>query len=660
MLSIFLSIYPTCIVQAETINSVENGLDIQFVMDVSGSMRGNDRSHMALEMVTALIDTIPITNVKVGFVAYNDKIVTHHKPVLLSKSENKKILKEKINQIQYEGNTDIGLGLTCAYEDMTRDRTRKQIFVLVSDGETDLGNVSKEEVQKAKEREETIVKQCKKNKIPIYSIAFGEYDGNKQFLTYISKETKGEMFVAKNPETFIQVLCSILNNNLSYKLQEVASGTYAKGKQEILYQIDQSHLNEVVLLLISDKNISHSTIQYGKNSIKMNSANRYAIGKIKGVKSDENIRIKTNTLDNQELRLYVVSYRNIVPKLEVDTENIKNKNVPFTISFYKKTEKRIEDKELYRHFQVSVSVIDEQGKENKQEIQYKTSGIGIHGNIPLEHSGKNLVKITVYDKLGKYEFLPTFDIKNELPTGNIPRETYTKLTKEIIYDLNQYFIDPDGDILEFSLEQNKIQEGISINSIEDGVLTIIPQTTGREVISITISDGNNVISYPLELTILPIWRAYWWIGLLLLITFIYFIRVRKSKKTDFEKLLEKNDSNQFQGKLNGYFTVQPETEQEIPPLSFPLFKIKSNRLNVADLFLDYDDAVMKLELNKIYLIPIEDRRMVLYHSSNNTIMIKNTIACKRTQYQVGFGDIIYITSQDGTYELELHYIAIIQ
>lgn len=659
MLSIFLSIYPTYVVQAETIKSVENGLDVQFVIDVSGSMRGNDKSRMALEMVTAFIDTIPTNNVKVGFVAYNDTIVTHQKPVLLSKKENKKKLKEKINQTQYEGNTDIGLGLTCAYEDITKTKARKQIFVLVSDGTTDLGNVSKEEIQRAKEREDKVVSQCKKDKIPIYSIAFGEYDGNEQFLTNISSQTNGEMYIAKNPETLIQVLCGILNNNLSYKLQEVTSGTYAEGKQEIHYQIEQRYLNEVVLLLISDKNISHSTIQYGKESIKMYGTSRYAIGKIKNMKQNKKeVLIKTNTLDNQKLRLYIVSYRNIIPKLEMDNKNIKNKKMPYQISFYTEKEEKIEDEEFYNGFHVELFSLNERGREKKQKIQYEKNSEGIHGNINFENSGKNSIKIIVYDELGKYDFFSTLNIKNQLPVGSIPRERYTLLTKEITYDLNDYFSDPDGDMLEFSLEQNKKE--ISINSIQDGILTIIPQKTGNKVINIIISDGSNVISYPLELIILPIWKAYWWIAVIFVIILFFIMQMKKSKKTDFEKLLEKNDSNQFQGKLNSYFTVQPEMEQEIPPLSFPLFKIKSNRLNVADLFLEYDDAVNSLELNKICLIPMEGRRMVLYHSSHNTIMIKNTIACKRTQYQVGFGDIIYITAQDGSYELELHYIAMIQ
>jgi len=46
--------------------------------------------------------------------------------------------------------------------------------------------------------------------------------------------------------------------------------------------------------------------------------------------------------------------------------------------------------------------------------------------------------------------------------------------------------------------------------------------------------------------------------------------------------------------------------------------------------------------------------------SDSTIMIGNSIACKQVQYSVSFGDVLYITTADGTYDLELHYISVIQ
>ena len=87
-----------------------------------------------------------------------------------------------------------------------------------------------------------------------------------------------------------------------------------------------------------------------------------------------------------------------------------------------------------------------------------------------------------------------------------------------------------------------------------------------------------------------------------------------------------------------------------------------NAANLAkeELLEEYPDAVRAMELNEIHLMADEDRRMILYHTSKSVVMIGNSIACKQIQYSVGFGDVIYIMPQDGSYELEIHYIAVIQ
>ena len=71
---------------------------------------------------------------------------------------------------------------------------------------------------------------------------------------------------------------------------------------------------------------------------------------------------------------------------------------------------------------------------------------------------------------------------------------------------------------------------------------------------------------------------------------------------------------------------------------------------------DYPEISDALGLDLLHLIADEDRRMILYHTSNAVVMIGNSIVCRQIQYSVSFGDVIYITSQDGAYELEMHYI----
>lgn len=83
-------------------------------------------------------------------------------------------------------------------------------------------------------------------------------------------------------------------------------------------------------------------------------------------------------------------------------------------------------------------------------------------------------------------------------------------------------------------------------------------------------------------------------------------------------------------------------------------------MTLGALMRDYSEVSEALELDCINLIADEDRRMILYHMSKASVMIGNSIVCRQIKYNVSFGDVIYITSPDGAYDLEMHYIAMIQ
>jgi len=197
--------------------------------------------------------------------------------------------------------------------------------------------------------------------------------------------------------------------------------------------------------------------------------------------------------------------------------------------------------------------------------------------------------------------------------------------------------------------------------LNNGILTIKPVKAGSRNLILKISDGEAAISYTYSLEIIPLWKAYWWVIVLVLAAAGAVIwRLFHKPKPELEVITEKKAQNRFQGKMDAYFMEQPEEEEEIPPLTFPMYKIKDNRVSLGDLMKEYPGASESLGLDHIFLIADEDRRMILYHSSESSLMIGSSIMCKKIQYSVSFGDIISITSPDGAYDLEIHYISMIQ
>ena len=147
---------------AEEFASEREPVEIVFVIDCSGSMKANDPSKMGLSMVQAFIDTVQTGNVQVGYVAYNDSILSFSAPEPMLMAEKREALNAEISAITYSGNTDIGLGVSFAYGLLSTESSARQVIVLISDGETDLPKNNERTEEQANLELEQYVYQCAK------------------------------------------------------------------------------------------------------------------------------------------------------------------------------------------------------------------------------------------------------------------------------------------------------------------------------------------------------------------------------------------------------------------------------------------------------------------------------------------------------------------
>ena len=638
---------------AEEIVSQKNGLDVMFVIDSSGSMKSNDRNGIALEMVKAFIDTVHIENIRIGFTAYNDKIVSSTSPVTVSTQNDRENLKTSLSSIVYSGNTDIGLGLSYAYSLMSPEENRNRIVVLISDGETDLPKQDNgRNLEQSNQDLINTISQCQSEDIPIYTIAFGRYEGSQTSLQQISSDTGAETYIVESPESLIKVFYGIFGNNLSYKIQEVTNSVYAKGEQEIRYLLDEKYLDELDFLVISPQAIGETSISYGDSAIDTTRLNYYAVGKLNGIDPNMNeIRVKTNTSEGQILKSYLISYRNIVPVFEITTAAGRNQSIPYRVYFRDGSGNMISDESFYEKFQWELQGVTDFDFQIKDGI--------IQGELIFPVSGIYPIQGKLSDNLGLYQFATELTVMNTPPSGNLPEENYTILSPETTIDLGGYFQDKDGDSLSFSMDKG-LEEYAQI-SLDGNQLTMKPMKSGIHHITLFVSDGEDTLSYPHQIRIVPIWKMYWWVlAIIAAIAFAIIWRALHKPKPELVQIVEKKAQCRFSGKMDAYFTQQPEEKEEIPPLTFPMYKMKTNKVSLGELMSGYAEASDALGLDAVYLIADEERRMVLYHTSDSLIMIGNSIVCRQIQYSVGFGDVIYVSSPKGTYELEVHYIAMIQ
>lgn len=642
---------------AEEIISEKEPIEIVFVIDCSGSMKTNDPAKIGLNMVQAFIDTVQAENIQVGYVAYNDNIFSFMAPESIGTAEKRDELKEEIGAISYSGDTDIGLGVSSAYGLLSTERNARQIMVLISDGETDLPKAGGRTQEQSSLELEQCVRRCKEEDIQIYTVAFGQYEGSKAILQEAAAQTGAESYSAEGPEDLIEVLYGIFQDNLVYKIQQFSSGTYAGGSQEIKCVLDAPYLDEINILLLSSEPVGETTVQHGTEVVPLTALSHYAVGKIETAGENaagKELIIRSETGEGQDLQVYVVSYRELTPVLHIETDTTRNQELEYQVYFKDRSGKVIEDAGFYSTFSWELACDEADAAQESAEV---SDGV-LKGKLRFFRSGSYALCGTLSDEFGSFTFPVQVDVTNTMPTGSIPEDSCTILDDEWTICLDEYFSDQDGDTLSYRVTGT--QDGVAAR-LEGSRLTISPQTAGTHTVVILVNDGENALQYVHRIKVVPLWQAYWWVLVLTAITAALLMwKIFHKPKPELERLTEEKKQNHFCGKLDAYFVLQPEGMKEIPPLSFQMNKVKDGRVSLGALFGAYPEQVKALQLNDIFLIADENRSIILYHQSKAGVMVGNAIACMQIQYSVSFGDVIYITSPEGDYDLEIHYVAVFQ
>lgn len=646
---------------AEEIISEKSPMEIVFVIDCSGSMKANDPSKMGLDMVQAFIDTVQNENIRIGYVAYNENIRSYAAPVPVAAAGQREALKEEISAVAYSGDTDIGLGISYAYElfsteKLSKENGSRRIMVLISDGETDLPGNSGRTVEQSNEELAQCVSRCEAEEIQIYTVAFGQYEGSRTVLEEIAEKTGAQSYSARGPEHLINVLYGILEDSLTYKIQQFSSGTYAGGSQEIKCVLDASYLDEVNILLLSSEPVGETTVRYGGEEIVLTGLSHYAVGKIENAGADsagKEIVIRSETGERQDLEVYIISYRKLVPVLQIAADAGRNEELEYQVYFRDRNGNIVSDSGFYSAFAWQLACDDARMRQEGAKV---SEGV-LKGKISFPNSGTYSLSGTLSDEFGSFGFSAQIEVTNAMPAGNIPEDRCTLLEDEWTLCLDDYFTDQDKDALSYSVTD--VPEGITAR-LEGNLLTLSPRKTGTHCVAIQVSDGESAVQYVHRIRVIPLWQIYWWAPVLVVLAAALLLwKICHRPKPELERLTEEKKQNHFSGKLDAYFVLQPEDEEEIPPLSFRMNKVKDSRVSLGSLFGAYPKQAEALQLEDIFLIADENRNMVLYHRSKSGVMVGNAIACMQIQYSVSFGDIIYITSPGGDYDLEIHYVALI-
>lgn len=639
-------------------------LYIVFAVDHSGSMNGRDSENVISEELKAFIDTMQNEKAQIGYVAYNDKIIISQSPVSVESKEQCARLKEAIDSAPNEGETDIGLGLSEAFR-MLEKFQGKRMIVLISDGETDLENSNTGRTKEDSDRDiQETVQKCIDENILISTIAFGEeYGINAKELYDISSRTNGENFLLQEPDGLLRILCDFFYDGASYSVYEAGNSIYDEGSQKISYE-SAGYFDELNILFLSDKEIKNVDIHWNDNAenvykteqVKPDMEGKYAIARFYNIKG--NFYISFDTEPKQKMKVFLIGRRDILPVIEWKEEPNKNSFIDFQIAFADKNGNVIENLEYDSNTWKTVFENVQTGEIVHTEITENTQGLS--GTVNFESSGEYILYLRSQDILHNVYVVSGIHILNTLPKSISSKEIeMLTISGEQVVDLDGYFADADGDVLSYELQE--VTEDFIKAEVRENSLLLEPKGRGRGEIRLLISDGEGSLIGTIPVRTKYFLEAYWQIvvGALCVIVFCIIKFYRRKREVPVPEKLEAKNECSFTGKLNAYFTVLPDGLEEIPPLTFALHPIREKKIALSSMFSDHPDMIDLLMLDNVYLFPAENRKLILYQDSDAAIMIGNSIVCRRMQYIVSYGNVIYITSKDGNCELEVHYISMI-
>lgn len=640
--------------QAEETAMAKEDLNIVFAVDHSGSMNEQDANRMISKVLQVFTDTMHGENIRIGYLAYNDTIVAQKAPVEVDQEEQRQTLKQTIANAENQGETDIGLGLKEAYRLMDGCSGKKMV-VLISDGETDLARSNTGRTEEDSEQDiEEIVQLCQAEGTPIVTVAFGEeYEGEETVLRKISDRTGGESYEADRPEELVSILYDLFHTDFSYSVREITDSIYEAGSQRINCGMDGMVYDELTVLFFSDQEIQEAGVISGGNWILSETKENYAVVRLAEASSD--LAIEFETKDKQQVSVFLVGRRNITPVVEWDGEIYKNKEKEFRIRF---EDDKGQQPASYTDLQWTAefrSMTDD----TVVPLELEATKTGLLGKATFVDSGKySLYLATGRNSENTYE-VSQLSVLNTLPISisNEHVDIFTGSGEQMI-DLAEYFADEDGDVLGFELQE--LPKDMVSASVEGHYLHITPKGRGTGDIVLLVSDGEGSLAGRITIRArswMEVYPAVPFLVICLLLFAVFKIYRRSRRVLTVPEKVEEKSRYYFTGKINVYFTQVPEGTEEIPPLNFMLHPIREGKIVVGDMLRSYTELSALLELDRMFLYPAENRKIVFYHNSKAAVMIGNSIVCRKMQYALSYGNVIYVTSQDGSCEMEIHYVA---
>lgn len=664
MMLTFCILQPVCLVRAdETVTNEEvtdNGCDIVFVLDISGSMKQTDANKISIEIIKMIIDVCSLSNNRVGFVAYNDTIAYSYDLTEIKSEKNSKKIKDYIGKVEFKGETDIGLGLKKAIKLLTNKLSseRQPVVCLLSDGKTDLKNSNTGRTEADSEKDvKTSISLAQKHNIPIYTVGLNNrFNEVVDYLEVIANQAQGKSYIASSPFQLLEIINEIIakyqNSTLMNDSTVLSNGKIQKKEITIPNQYIDKYR---VIILASSKIETAGIIETKKNKAKVKSSKYYSVIEL-NQPSKEEITVYYKTKKGASVSVNVQAICNFDGNFEF-TKNIDlHQEQSIKFSFVdKETNKKITDEQIYKNLECELYIINEKSKE-ESSISYQKNADGLRTTFTPDETGTYTIKMQYHNNFGRGSYQSKSFQVTDVPSKDIGEiEVNMSRDSSKQYDLEKLFESKIDTDFSYSIEENTNSNTVKA-SITNNQLVLEAQEIGNRNISIIAQKNENKYRITLHIQVKTFWELYqeYIVGMaiasviiltLLIYLIVYIINKRRQKKG-----LER----EFSGYLIGYF-IDIKSANDTHTMKWDLSKYPGVGITLNTLVNDAGIPDYFMGADRIWIYPKGKTEIEIVHSLEGSIFVGHRLMSRDVPTTIYNGEVVYVCFEENGAEIELHY-----
>jgi hypothetical protein len=181
-------------------------VDAVLVLDVSRSMRHADPYRVSRDAMNLFIEMLTEGRDRVGIVAYAGRVESSFE---LTGTEEREMLRDYINNLDYASWTDHGVGLTEAVRILGYEPDRQGVIIFLTDGNMNVSPSSDRSNEQSQNEVYAAIYAARQMGVPIHTIGLN-FDGNLavEYINHIAYATGGLAFETANAEDIPEIIAA--------------------------------------------------------------------------------------------------------------------------------------------------------------------------------------------------------------------------------------------------------------------------------------------------------------------------------------------------------------------------------------------------------------------------------------------------------------------